>query len=136
MIDELGALEKELAPLAGKIARIECLRRNIRAQVPDSVAAHASYELAGERFVACIGPKGFQTSINAFALVKRIGVAAYAKIATVTLRALEQHYPGDVAYVTGKERTGPRSLTVMERGGHAGQDLSPDKMTGRKGQRS
>lgn len=110
-VDELGSIEKELAPLAGRIARAEQLRKAIRQQTPD-----ATSEIAGERFVAVLGPRGNQTVIRFPALVKKIGAAAYAKVATVTLKALEEHWPEHAAAVTSQEQTGTRSLKVLERG--------------------
>lgn len=110
-VDELGSIEKELAPLAGRIARAEQLKKAIRAQTPD-----ATSEIAGEHFVAVLGPRANQTVIHFPALVKKIGAAAYAKVATVTLKALEEHWPGHVAAVTSQEPSGSRSLKVLERG--------------------
>jgi len=116
MVDELGLLEKELAPYAGKIARIECLRRNLRAHVPGAPAAR-TFELEGERFIALVGARGHQTVIDYANVAKLIGTEAYAKFATCTLKDLQAHVaPGLVAYSIRTEQAGPRSLKVIERG--------------------
>lgn len=110
-IDELGSIEKELAPYAAKIARAKQLKELIRQQTPD-----ATNEVAGERFVAMFGPRGNQTVINFGALVKRIGAARFAKFATCTLKSLEENAPDAITSVTKQEATGPRHLRVLEKG--------------------
>lgn len=110
--DELGALEKELAPLAAKIARREALRKEIRAKVPD-----AQSQIDGERFVVQLGERGNKTVCEFPALAKKIGAEAFSRFATATLEQLHERVkPGVLAFFLRNEQTGPRSLKVMERG--------------------
>jgi hypothetical protein len=112
LADELGALEKELAPLAGKITRAEALRKEIRIQTPDN-----RREIAGEKFLVTLGERGNQTVVDYPALAKKIGFEKYASIATATLKALALHVaPGILARFVRTEQTGPRSLKVFEKG--------------------
>lgn len=112
LVDELGSIEKELAPLAGKMKRAELLRRAIREQAPETAS-----QIDGERFVAMLGEHGMRTLVNYAELVKRIGATAYAKFATATISDLEKNVAaGHLAFVLSQEQTGPRSLKVVERG--------------------
>jgi hypothetical protein len=115
-VDELGALEKELAPWQAKVKRVEQLRKALRESQPGA-AADRELQLQGSRFVAVLGPRGNQTIIDFAALVKRIKAATFAGFATCTLAALEAHVEPTIrAEVTRIEQTGPRSLRVLEKG--------------------
>jgi hypothetical protein len=115
-IDELGSLEKELAPLKTKIQRVEMLRKQIRTAA-ETGSATAEIQVSGSRYIAILGPRGNQTIINLPELVKRIKAAAFAKFATTTLSALQQHVDAEtVEAVTATEATGPRSLKILEKG--------------------
>lgn len=116
-VDEMGALEKELAPFAPKIARVEALRKAVRAHFVDASAAQP-FEAKGAKFVVQVGPKANERSIDYAKLWKLAGVAVMRKIATVTLKALEAAVSAEiVAQVVGApEPTGSRSLKVFERG--------------------
>jgi hypothetical protein len=112
LADELGAIEKELAPFAGKIKRQEAIRKDIRAKAPDS-----QDQIVGERFVVELGERGLETTADFPALVKKIGAEAFAKFATAKLKALHANVkPGILAFFLKSERTGPRSLKVLEKG--------------------
>lgn len=114
--DELGALEKELAPVQLKLARVEALRKAIRAHFDASPPA-LSFEARGEHFVVMVGPRAVQRSINVAKLIKAIGLKLYAAIATVTLKNLEDNVAcGVVAEVVSSAHTGARSLKTFERG--------------------
>jgi hypothetical protein len=115
-IDELGALEKEFAPLRPKLARIEMLRKVIRAHFDASPPA-SPFEASGARFICMIGPRAVERAINYKALIKAIGLKAFALIARVTLGALEEGVPcGVVAAVVTSDNTGARSIKTFERG--------------------
>ena len=114
-VDELGAIQKQLAPLRSLIAREEKLKREIRA-AHDGFPADREIPLAGAAFTAVLGAKGMQTVINLPKLIKIIKAAGFAKFATCTLQTLcanvaEPIYEG----VTSLEQTGPRSLATFER---------------------
>jgi predicted secreted protein len=116
--DELGALEKEMAPYAQKLARIEQLRKSLRngcEKAPDQ-----EWKIEGARFIALLGPRANQSSIKFSEVVKAIGAKAYAAFATCTLKDLEANVtPVVMAAVLSSGRTGPRTLKTFERGGAA-----------------
>lgn len=114
-VDELGALEKRLLPFKADLARVEILRKAIRAQFDASPAAEP-LEVKGERFTALLGPRGIERTINPAKLIKAIGVKVYATIARITLGDLEKNVDaGIVAAVVTSAHTGPRSLKTFER---------------------
>jgi hypothetical protein len=115
MADELGALEKELAPWAPKIARVELLRKSIRVSAEEQ-PPEKEYQIAGARFVVVAGPKANQRSIDFPALLKRISARTFAAFATCTLTALEQNVASELfAAVVKTAPTGPRPLKTFER---------------------
>jgi hypothetical protein len=115
-VDELGALEKEFAPLRPKLARIDALRKAIRAQF-DSAPAASPFEAKGDKFIVLIGPRAMERSINPAKLIKAIGLKLYASIARLTLGDLEANVaPEIVAGVVTSANTGARSLKTLERG--------------------
>lgn len=113
--DELGALEKEMAPHAQKLARIEQLRKTLRAECP--VANDHPWTVNGQNFVAVLGPRALERSISTVALVRAIGAAAFARFATCTLKSLEASVaPAIAASVITSDHTGSRSLKTFEKG--------------------
>jgi hypothetical protein len=114
-VDELGALERELAPVQLKISRVEALRKAIRAHF-DASPADQPFEATGERFLVAVGPRATQRSINFVKLIKLLGAARFAKFATCTLAALAEHAPGMEASVVTSAPTGARPLKTFERG--------------------
>lgn len=104
-----------MAPHAQKLARIEALKKTLRAACP--VKPEDPWSVDGLRFSALLGPCANQRSISFAGLVKSIGAAAYAKFATCTLKALEENVaPTVVAAVVTQGATGPRSLKTFEKG--------------------
>lgn len=115
MADELGSIDKELSPFAGKIARRELLRKSIREHFDKSPAAE-SQTADGQRFVVLLGPKASVASIDVPLLAKTIGIKAALAILGCTLKALEA-FPGVAAAVVSRALTGARSLKTFEKGG-------------------
>jgi hypothetical protein len=114
-VDELGELEKEFAPLRPKLARLEALRAAVRRRYDDSPAAR-SFTARGDRFIVEVGPRGNESVIDFPALVKAIGLKAYAAFATCTLKAMRAHVAHDVARdVVRVEAVGYRPLKVTEK---------------------
>lgn len=115
--DELGELEKFFAPHAPKLARIEQLRKAIRAHF-DFSAAGDSFETRGDRFIVAVGARANERTINPAKLIKAIGLKLYASIArTPTLAALEAHVPCDIcAGVITTAQSGTRPLKTFEIG--------------------
>lgn len=115
--DELGELEKFFLPHAPKLARIEALRKEIRAHFEFSPAAK-SFEARGDRFIVAIGPRAYQRIINPAKLIKAIGLKLYSAIArTPTLVDLEANVAPNICIAVIKnEQTGTRPLKTFEIG--------------------
>jgi hypothetical protein len=113
--DELGALEKEMAPFAQKLARIEELRKALR--VGCTAKPTEPWSVEGAHFVALLGACANQRTVNFPKLVKTIGAAVFSKFATCSLKTLEENVaPATVAAVVTSDATGSRSLKTFERG--------------------
>jgi hypothetical protein len=114
MADELGQLVQEMAPHKAKLARIEALKKALRAGCP--AAPTSGWTIEGQKFVAVLGACGNQRIIDIPKLVKSISAAVFAKFASCSLDALEKNVaPAVVAAVVYIENTGPRSLDTYER---------------------
>ena len=113
-VDELGALEKEFAPLKPKFERIEQLRKLIRDHFAFSDVA-APCMAQGERFVAQLGPLAIERRVDVPKLARAIGAKALYAIASVTLKALAEsgHAAGDSIVVS---QTGARPIKMLEKG--------------------
>lgn len=115
-VDELGALEREIAPLKFKIDRIDALRRAIREHYAASDAAK-DFTAAGEKFTVLVGPRSREAVIDIAALAKSLGTKVFYKIAQVTKKSLEAHLTAPaIAALTKYELTGHRSLKVFPKG--------------------
>lgn len=115
LADELGSLEREMAPHAQKLARIDALRKALRAAC--SAPADSEWTIEGSRFIAVLGARAMERAVDYKKLVKAIGAGVFAKFATCTLKALEEHAtPAIVAAVVTSDRTGSRTLKTFERG--------------------
>jgi hypothetical protein len=115
-VDELGSLERDLAPFEAKRKRAEQLRAAIRAEYANA-AAEQPFEARGAKFLVQLGPKANERAIDYVKLWKLAGAAVVRKIATVTLKALEASVSADiVAQVVGAPApTGTRPLKIFER---------------------
>lgn len=117
-IDELGALEKELAPFKAKIARVEALRKTLRAAFAD-IAPLVTFEKRGGKFGLAVGACASERHINEAHLIRLIGLKKYATIASVTLGALEEHVGADIqSAVVSSAATGSRRLNTFELAAH------------------
>lgn len=113
-VDELGALEAEIAPFKQKIVRVDALRKAIRARF-DASPPLSSCEAPGKAYTAILGPCATQRWINPALLIKAIGAKAYSAIATVTLAALERNVSAEIAAgVITSKATGGRTLITVE----------------------
>lgn len=118
-VDELGALEAELAPLKPKLARAEALRSALRVRFEGEPAANAC-EARGARFIAALGPKAIERTVDVAELAKRIGWKAVVPLAKVALNALARLTDpplvnaAQAAIVSAA--TGPRPLKIFELG--------------------
>lgn len=113
LVDEMGDLERELAPFKLKTARLEALRKSLR----DSFRMQApsgTFEVAGTRFLALVGPCGAQRLVNVAALFKLVGLKRFLAMAAVSLKALAENENTDVGLaVIETSDTGPRTVNVL-----------------------
>jgi hypothetical protein len=116
LVDEIGDLEKELAPHAGKAARLEKQRKKLR-ELYDDKPASQPYTADGARYCIELGARGMQTVVNIPKLFKSVKLATFLKIATVTLKAITAECtPGVAGSVLTEAQTGHRSLKITEKG--------------------
>lgn len=103
-----------MAPHAAKLKRIELLRKSLRASC--NAPATESWTVTGSKFIALLGPRAMERSIDFRELVKAVGAKAYAAFATCTLKSLEENAaPAIVARVVTSEATGTRPLECFEK---------------------
>lgn len=117
--DELGSLEKEygvlVAPFEGKMRRLELLRKMIRDLCPAPAAVR--WVAVGKRFDVELGPKANARKVDLFKLLKLVGVKLFLQVASVSLTALEEKVkPETIALVVTEDRTGTRSIKILEHG--------------------
>lgn len=114
LADELGALEKEMAPFMPKLSRIEAIKKALRAACP--VKPDQPWTVTGSRFIAALGPCATERVVDIPKLVKAIGAAVFAKFGRCTLKDLEANVPGEIAVeVVTAKATGSRTLRTFEK---------------------
>ena len=114
MVDEYGRLEAELAPLKGKLKRLDELSKAIRA-CHENADAEKSVVSIGDEYEVVLGPRGMQTSITDMVQVyKAMGRDKFMAYASITLKALGEAGIDAVviASLTKKSQTGSRSLSA------------------------
>lgn len=112
-VDELQKLQTQLAPHRAKISREETLKKAIRAAA--TWDADKAGIVPGVKFDAQLGPRGNERTVNAVKLSGLIGALPFAKLAKVTLAALEEAKiaPDIALQVIEEALTGHRSLTIV-----------------------
>lgn len=117
LIDELGGLEKELAPWQAKIARYGHLKTFVR-DFYATADGGRSFEVHGKQFIVALGPKGNQRSLRVAGLAKALGAKLFTSVASVTFAALTAAKvdPQIVEKYTASAQTGPRTLKIFEKG--------------------
>ena len=115
-IDQVGALSKRSCCPSGPTWRgSSCCAKPSGCSMTIRPAAEP-FEARGDKFVAIIGPRAHERSINPAKLIKAIGLKVYATLATLTLRVLEENVAADiVANVVTTAPTGARSIKTFER---------------------
>src|SRR4051794_36477 len=114
LIDELGALEIELAELKGKEARAKAIRELLRKEAvefPD----HMSVMFDGIRYAVQLSPKeNERTILNKWTVFEAVGLDVFVSIATIPLGKLDEALPhAEASGLVKKERTGSRTVTTM-----------------------
>lgn len=117
MVDELGALDSELAPLAPKISRAENLRKAIRAHF-DQAPADQEQTAAGTKYDVLLGEKENASTVDVVKVAQIIGVQQTLAIASCTLKALKA-FPSALVFAVSYARTGTRPLTIRQKGAAA-----------------
>jgi hypothetical protein len=114
VIDELGALEAELKPLAGKIARVDQIKRLLRGFAEDQ-PAEQGITLHGERFAAVLTAKTEEASLDLDRIYSRVGHKAFLASVSMTLGALEKLIPieQERAPFVVRKRTGSRRVSTV-----------------------
>lgn len=117
-VDELGALEVELLPWKAKLKRAEALRSLLRERFEGEPAEKAC-EARGALFIASLGPKATERTVDVAKLAKAIGLKALIPLAKVTLNALTRltdppHVAAGNASISSAP-TGARPLQLFER---------------------
>ena len=116
MVDELGDLEKELAPFKPKIARVEAIRKALRDKYREEDSSK-TFTLDGLRWQAVLGPCGNASEISVRALFKAIGVRKFLELATISIKAATAAVPAEIlSACMSVSQTGSRQLTVVPRG--------------------
>jgi hypothetical protein len=113
MVDELGDLELELADIKPKIQRAETLKRALRAPY-DSEDPTLPFEIRGGRWAALLSAAGNESTVNTELLYKLVGSKAFVPVASVSIKALQDHFGADVVgAVVRTEQTGSRKLQLL-----------------------
>jgi hypothetical protein len=119
LADELGAIEKylapKMAPLKPAIARAEKLRKLLR-DAHEVKPAWTAYFIKGEKFTVELGPRGSQDRVNVVKLAKLITPQALWGLVSCTLKNLWESdvNPAVIAQVIDTSATGTRPITITE----------------------
>jgi hypothetical protein len=114
IVDELGFLEKEVAPWKPKMARVELLRKSLRAHY-DAELASTPHQAEGKLWVATLGAKGLSGTVNVVKLSKLISLRALTCVVECTQKALAT-LPGVKAeLVMEYDQTGSRTIELFEK---------------------
>jgi hypothetical protein len=113
IVDEIGVLEAELAPIKPKLNRLDALRRSIRLHCAGE-APTKELVIGGSHFYAFVGPCAFEQSVNNVKLAKLISPRAFVDLAKVALTDLKTSIePRIAAAVIESAQTGTRPLKVV-----------------------
>ncbi len=112
LVDELGPIDARLKAVAGDVKRADEIKKALRAQL-DKAPAEAARSFSGLKYTAQVSERRMEKTVNVLKLWKQIGVKAFLKIATVTVKALEETLPLDKrSGLVDEARTGSRVVTT------------------------
>ncbi len=116
LVDELGQLDQEIAPLEDKKKKAEALRAKLRDLYATKPAADG-FAAEGHKFLATIGVMGNERSIDSMVDVcTKVGSKAFLDNCSFTLKKLEDLLkPSDVALLVSTSRTGAREVKTFAR---------------------
>jgi hypothetical protein len=120
LVDELAALEKELAEMDAahslrtgiKMARAAALRIQILSWY-DKAEASASFVARGEKAAYAVSARALKTTVFVDQVLKVLGQAKFMKLATVQVAVLKKAAGEKYKLCATSERTGLRSLTQV-----------------------
>jgi hypothetical protein len=117
-VDEIGLLERTLAPFKPKFARLEALRKLIRASAADANPEDES-KIEGLKFHAFLGARTIERTVNVLKLSQLLSSRGLMAVVSCTLAALEREgiNPAIVAQVVEATQTGTRPLVVIPKSG-------------------
>lgn len=113
LVDEYADLERALAPHRANLRRFEELARLLRLAANEA-PGNKPVTIRGERHDVTLSIAGMKTIIApAAVLYETLGRETFLKIASTTVKALEEHVdPLRVAGVTHQEQTGTRTIAI------------------------
>lgn len=110
IVDEYGDLLVQLMPHKAAFARLEAVKKTIRAWFADSDAAE-TFVAHGDHYEATLGPKGNQTVIEDMqAVYEAMGHDVFIAACSMTIESLGKLAGSHTIVV----QTGSRPLTVSE----------------------
>jgi hypothetical protein len=113
IVDELGQLEQDIAPLETKEKRAAELRGVVRAWFPKMLAT-ATVTETGHKFFCTIGPKQNQTAIASMeAVYSSLNKSRFLAACSFTLKSLKELLPTQYDSLTVTDRTGSRPVKTF-----------------------
>mgnify|MGYP006421951073 CR=1 FL=1 len=117
MIDELGALEEELATLSQKKKKADALKTKIRKALDIGIAPDEDGTEEGQYYRLTFGAKGVERTVaDKMPLIEILGESTFVSLANFRLTDLDKYLTEDEkARVITQDRTGSRSLKVSKK---------------------
>jgi hypothetical protein len=112
LVDELGELDLEIAPLKSKIKRADALRLLLR-NAFKSEPGDKSFSIEGAKWTLLLSACGNVSSVDAAKLASLVGAESFLAMADVSLKALAELPAEVIAAVVSTTQTGTRSLCVV-----------------------
>lgn len=113
-VDKLGAIRERLAKVKLDQAAEKAICEEIRDVWMQGVAAASPAFFHGEKYTVHVTQRKFERAIDCAALAKRVGVTAFMRAATITMKAFEalvsvERRDGLVSM----QQTGSREIAVV-----------------------
>lgn len=116
LIDQAGALEAELADLKKKSKLLTELKKRIVA-LADPYPAAQGILLDGDQYAASVSAQEYERAISDMeAVFRTLGEDLFLSLCSMTMKNLEANTtPEEIEKLVTKERTGPRTVTLLKR---------------------
>jgi hypothetical protein len=117
VVDELGALDAQIAALGPKIRRAESLRKQVQGWADADFPADQNVVFEGASFLAEASAKGNRREIaDMEGVFKRLGRSKFFEVCQVALKRLDELLTAaEAAAVLKESRSGPRSVKTLAR---------------------